>query len=138
MRQAHLPCASLEAVQRLCDTGFALIGATDPTDKTSAFGLACQVGQGCAKLLASSGLGERAGMAELADAADSKSADRKVVGVRPPLPAPHKIKSLSQFGLSSAERPKSFGRLSFARAFRGWDGIPPKHWREANRNTAVN
>jgi hypothetical protein len=27
-------------------------------------------------------------MAELADAADSKSADRKVVGVRPPLPAP--------------------------------------------------
>ena len=30
----------------------------------------------------------RAGMAELADAADSKSADRKVVGVRPPLPAP--------------------------------------------------
>ena len=33
-----------------------------------------------------------AGMAELADAADSKSADRKVVGVRPPLPAP--IKSM--------------------------------------------
>ena len=32
-------------------------------------------------------------MAELADAADSKSADRKVVGVRPPLPAP--IKSIS-------------------------------------------
>ena len=31
-------------------------------------------------------------MAELADAADSKSADRKVVGVRPPLPAP--IKSM--------------------------------------------
>ena len=30
-------------------------------------------------------------MAELADAADSKSADRKVVGVRPPLPAPHKL-----------------------------------------------
>jgi len=29
-------------------------------------------------------------MAELADAADSKSADRKVVGVRPPLPAPIK------------------------------------------------
>ena len=27
-------------------------------------------------------------MVELADAADSKSADRKVVGVRPPLPAP--------------------------------------------------
>jgi len=30
----------------------------------------------------------RAGMAELADAADSKSADRKVMGVRFPLPAP--------------------------------------------------
>ena len=34
-------------------------------------------------------------MAELADAADSKSADRKVVGVRPPLPAPKKTKSKS-------------------------------------------
>jgi hypothetical protein len=33
-------------------------------------------------------VGIPAGMAELADAADSKSADRKVVGVRPPLPAP--------------------------------------------------
>src|ERR1700722_5013855 len=33
----------------------------------------------------------KAGMAELADAADSKSADRKVVGVRPPLPAPFKL-----------------------------------------------
>jgi hypothetical protein len=32
-----------------------------------------------------------AGMAELADAADSKSADRKVVGVRPPLPAPSSL-----------------------------------------------
>jgi hypothetical protein len=30
-------------------------------------------------------------MAELADAADSKSADRKVVGVRPPLPAPKEL-----------------------------------------------
>ena len=26
---------------------------------------------------------------------------------------------------------------SFARAFRGWEGIPPKHWRENNRATAV-
>ena len=31
---------------------------------------------------------QQAGMVELADAADSKSADRKVMGVRPPLPAP--------------------------------------------------
>ena len=34
-------------------------------------------------------------MAELADAADSKSADRKVVGVRPPLPAPIKFTNKS-------------------------------------------
>jgi AraC-like DNA-binding protein len=27
---------------------------------------------------------------------------------------------------------------SFARAFRGWEGVPPKHWREANRSNAVN
>lgn len=25
---------------------------------------------------------------------------------------------------------------SFARAFRGWEGIPPKHWREVNRTTS--
>jgi hypothetical protein len=37
----------------------------------------------------------QAGMAELADAADSKSADRKVVGVRPPLPAPIKFTNKS-------------------------------------------
>jgi AraC-like DNA-binding protein len=27
---------------------------------------------------------------------------------------------------------------SFARAFRGWEGVPPKHWREVNRNTVAN
>jgi AraC-like DNA-binding protein len=26
---------------------------------------------------------------------------------------------------------------SFARAFRGWEGVPPTHWREINRSTAV-
>ena len=34
-------------------------------------------------------------MVELADAADSKSADRKVMGVRPPLPAPYKPLQMS-------------------------------------------
>ena len=41
-------------------------------------------------------------MAELADAADSKSADRKVVGVRPPLPAPRLQTTYKQNGLSIA------------------------------------
>jgi AraC-like DNA-binding protein len=27
---------------------------------------------------------------------------------------------------------------SFARAFRGWEGVPPSHWREIHRETAVN
>ena len=27
---------------------------------------------------------------------------------------------------------------SFARAFRGWEGVPPGHWREVNREAAVN
>jgi AraC-like DNA-binding protein len=27
---------------------------------------------------------------------------------------------------------------SFARAFRGWEGMPPSHWRESQRQTAVN
>ena len=42
--------------------------------------------KGCAILLMDISI--QAGMVELADAADSKSADRKVMGVRPPLPAP--------------------------------------------------
>ncbi len=27
---------------------------------------------------------------------------------------------------------------SFARAFRGWEGVPPSHWREVNRETSIN
>jgi hypothetical protein len=33
---------------------------------------------------------QQAGMAELADAADSKSAEGNLIGVRPPVPAPTK------------------------------------------------
>jgi hypothetical protein len=42
----------------------------------------------------------RAGMAELADAADSKSADLRVLGVRLPLPAPHFPRTIVNRGLS--------------------------------------
>ena len=52
-------------------------------------------------------------MAELADAADSKSADRKVVGVRPPLPAPiyngFIMKNLGHYSTSGIARGVCFG-----------------------------
>jgi hypothetical protein len=37
---------------------------------------------------------DKAGMAESADAADSKSAEGNLVGVRPPLPAPTLLQAL--------------------------------------------
>ena len=40
-------------------------------------------------------------MAELADAADSKSADLRVLGVRLPLPAPALVRAGGGFGLSA-------------------------------------
>jgi hypothetical protein len=43
-------------------------------------------------------------MAELADAADSKSAEGNLMGVRPPLPAP----TLKPIGASAAESPFEF------------------------------
>ena len=48
-------------------------------------------------------------MAELADAADSKSADRKVVGVRPPLPAPIKF----------TNKPNKMSKMDAIRGLRG-------------------
>ena len=52
-------------------------------------------------------------MAELADAADSKSADRKVIGVRFPFPAPiHKyfiMSNLYRYSASGIARGVCFG-----------------------------
>jgi hypothetical protein len=47
------------------------------------------------KLVFSSKWKPQAGMAELADAADSKSADLRVLGVRLPLPAPSLLISVT-------------------------------------------
>jgi hypothetical protein len=61
-----------------------------------------------------------AGMAELADAADSKSADRKVVGVRPPLPAP--IKSIIYEAQASSDAFFYDQTAKFADAWRSLSG----------------
>src|ERR1700684_2879236 len=62
-----------------------------------------------------------AGMAELADAADSKSADRKVVGVRPPLPA--QIKSIDYETQGSSDAffyPQTMPKVGFLFPLRFW------------------
>ena len=51
-------------------------------------------------------------MAELADAADSKSADPCGHGGSTPPPGTNKTNSLDGIGLSKSERPKSFGGCS--------------------------
>jgi hypothetical protein len=53
-----------------------------------------------------------AGMAELADAADSKSADPCGHGGSTPPPGTSKTKNLDWIGLSKSERQKSFGGCS--------------------------
>ncbi len=53
-------------------------------------------------------LTNRAGMAELADAADSKSADLRVLGVRLPLPAPAQKSSKYAAGKPSSSHTTTF------------------------------
>ncbi len=89
-RPPRLSPDRLEAIPQLCDTGIALEGVN--RHRLECWLLSCLrlVLIASTKLMFFGRLDRQAGMAELADAADSKSADRKVVGVRPPLPAPQK------------------------------------------------
>jgi hypothetical protein len=92
LRYAHLaPVHQLEAVQRLCDTGFAQSGSLTQELAPADLSRQTQIQQDPTKRFADGSLGLQAGMAELADAADSKSAEGNLVGVRPPLPAPNNL-----------------------------------------------
>ena len=81
-------------------------------------------------------------MAELADAADSKSADLRVLGVRLPLPAPYvQISFFIACIFTQAIAPKCFGRTtcaaqSYTRTPKHQHLVTP--YREFSVSTSVN
>ena len=83
------------SVGRLCDTRWTMRSVVWAKSKTRWCDLIGKRGTDAGLDRVRSELIGRAGMAELADAADSKSAGLRPVGVRPPLPAP-KISHLNR------------------------------------------
>ena len=81
-------------------------------------------------------------MAELADAADSKSADLRVLGVRLPLPAPYvQISFFIASIFTQAIAPKCFGRTNLCRTILHANTQAPalvNPYREFSVSTSVN